>query len=1270
MAQIRGAAMILALCFTFAFPVFAQQPKIVSVTMDPPSPGYGDVVNITVTMCVSLYNKTFMDLAISSYPTRQVPGSGGQVFLVHGTNVDNSAIIDMPLVNMPNAMGASFAMNVTYTAGDCLDCAPGTPDTGRTVTKVYKVHIPRPEDFTACTIPALYLHVGAKYSNLNTSDWTTLSGPPNGCPTSAAVISWPVETPPASFGISKRSEGFLETAGDLILYSIDYNYANSSGLQIIDAIPSPGTFTLISYGPSSIPLGSVIAPPGPNPTSGTFTWNFPGRLGEPGRQEGTAWMLLRINSTPGGTAVFTNNATAKMAGFPDINRQVQTRAGLPAISLSKDQSANSVNLGDTITYFLSYNVNGYALRNFQGIDNLANGSYSAVRPDGWKFLPFGADPGTWVVSDACGTGDKTIKASSSSNSSYPALLLEDGDNLNDSDQFCTGMIVSDFYIDPGTYEGADAQIIIRNNGKTGSDARSIGIVASIDNFPGPGNFFYQKCGGTPQWCGDGGGSAYPGSGVTARIGNISALKWYRVRIRVTAIAGGQRIEAKIWARGDPEPSLYDIAYNDANLGTNDWKCDGSAGSLSTDWRPGVNEQPGTNGSVRDVYDNFAMYEARGFGNAFVTDTVPAGMTFAGCNGCLNNGHVPVRWDLGAHIENESGSLTWWGVPDCTENPVVNVSMISSDANFPVFSNETSLKVIGCNTPTVTPTKTMTSTFTETPTATPTRTATPTYTYTLTATETSTKTATPTATSTRTATPTFTFTRTATDTYTSTATPTETSTKTATPTATDTKTSTPTYTMTSTRTYTPTPTDTFTVTHTRTATPTYTCTETISSNTPTFTRTFTATSTATPTFTATQTYTPTYTPTDTYTATPTYTMTQTPFVASPTSTYTATKTATETNTYTATSTATPTYTSTHTLTSTPTFTFTITQSSTRTSTPTFTATPTITGSPTITPTRAPYPFFVTIGVYSENGELVRYIGEWPTTHMISSAEFTIAGPVDDGMVSGESVMTIYFPGVETEQTLGQGGTYVTWDGKNSGGQAVNSGPYYVSIIEVDKYDHTNTMTREVTILQGISYMEMNIFNTAGELIYTKKEMNKKPKDRIILRLPEEILINKDGGNEVKISYGNGPDDFFSWDGRNNQGIAVTSGTYEMQVIYSNEKGLVTEGSRPVQILREGKKYLGEIKTYPCPYAGTAGGITISWGPACQGKATVIIYNVAGENVKEITCGLEDGKTVWDARSTGGDPASAGIYMYSVEAKNKDGYLEKKTGKLAISKSRKR
>lgn len=553
-----------------------------------------------------------------------------------------------------------------------------------------------------------------------------------------------------------------------------------------------------------------------------------------------------------------------------------------------------------------------------------------------------------------------------------------------------------------------------------------------------------------------------------------------------------------------------------------------------------------------------------------------------------------------------------------------------------------------------PTPPPTPTFTNTPTFTETFTSTSTFTYTNTYTPTNTYTNTPTNTSTNTYTNTSTFTSTPTNTATST--PTNTFTNTFTPTFT--------YTYTPTDTYTNTPTNTFTPTHTATNTPTDTPTDTptfTATDTPIFTYTPTNTFTITPTYTATPTNTATYTFTDT----PTFTMTQTPTATyTHTNTYTPTYTNTPTATYTPsnTATATNTFTPTDTPSSTPTATFTFTRTYTPTQTDTFTATDTFTVTPTATPTQPPYPFTLTISLYNEAGERVKTIATINTSAHLSDVVMSVNGNQTSVFGNGEKV-SIYLPGVEVPSTAGLGSTTIIWDPSNDGGQKITSGSYYLKIEEKDKYNHVFVMTKSVTYIRTEQYVEFRIFNTAGELVRSiKKETTMGPE---MLRFDIDSIVGvQKNGAQVKMIYGSAQD-FIYWDGKNDQGLAVTAGTYEVQVVLKTEEGFVELGAKTIQLLREPKNFIGEAKAFPNPCrVSDERGVTFTWDAGTEGRCSIRIYNIKGELARELKCGLETGAVVWDLRTNENNKAASGYYLAVIEGLSREGQLERKTIKIAL------
>ncbi len=627
-----------------------------------------------------------------------------------------------------------------------------------------------------------------------------------------------------------------------------------------------------------------------------------------------------------------------------------------------------------------------------------------------------------------------------------------------------------------------------------------------------------------------------------------------------------------------------------------------------------------------------------------------------------------------------------------------------------------------NTPTNTPTDTKTNTPTNT--LTNTRTNTPTNTVTNTFTNTNTQTYTPTLTWTGTPPPTWTPTNTFTNTNTrtNTNTPTDTFTSTFTNTPTNTRTNTPTntvtntFTNTNTQTYTPTltwtgtppptwtPTNTFTNTNTRTNTETPTDTRTPTNTftlTNTFTPSYTRTSTNTPTNTNTPSNTPTFTntnlPTNTDTNTPTNTFTRTN-TPSNTNTRTNTSTPTETNTYTYTSTVTntntftftntfsntPTNTNTRTNTNTPTetFTFTFTNTITNTYTSTYTSThtntptdtftpsntPTRTNTPTITMTLPPYPYILTIEVYNEAGERVRFITETKITNRISDVLLVLNGIESDNLNRtfnpAEESLKIKIPGLETPDQRDKGFIEFEWDGNNNNGQNIGNGVYYIKFTTQDGYGHSEVLIKDVMLVKSEQYIRLNIYNSAGELV-RRIENYYLPLGSVKLNIDDVLYVGKNS-DSIDINYADGQK--IEWDGLNSHGVIVSTGIYEIQIEVKTEQGYKVIASKTVSIISQVvDDILKNIKIYPNPYyikGENTGKITMKWENLNSGNVDIKIYNLAGELIRKLHTTLESGKAEWDLKTSTGQMVVSGLYIIVVEGKKITGEREIKSIKLTI------
>jgi hypothetical protein len=233
--------------------IFAGNPAITSVTMNPPNPSFGDAVQITVTYCGGMYIGHMLAIAISTQSARDnadLSGTG-QVFVVSRAGVDVPT--SQPALAPGGEIGYVAQTNPGGGTPDCPTCGSGSND-GISFTKIYNVHIPPASYFPGCANNTLYLHAGMKDNSIGAGEW-------QGLPACQANSSnnWTMPLLPKGFTMSKRAEGVLQLTNDLVLYSIDYEYWNGR-LLITDSIPGAGNLTLVSWGPQAMTGGTISGP--------------------------------------------------------------------------------------------------------------------------------------------------------------------------------------------------------------------------------------------------------------------------------------------------------------------------------------------------------------------------------------------------------------------------------------------------------------------------------------------------------------------------------------------------------------------------------------------------------------------------------------------------------------------------------------------------------------------------------------------------------------------------------------------------------------------------------------------------------------------------------------------------------------------------------------------------------------------------------------------------------------------------------------------------
>jgi flagellar hook assembly protein FlgD len=317
----------------------------------------------------------------------------------------------------------------------------------------------------------------------------------------------------------------------------------------------------------------------------------------------------------------------------------------------------------------------------------------------------------------------------------------------------------------------------------------------------------------------------------------------------------------------------------------------------------------------------------------------------------------------------------------------------------------------------------------------------------------------------------------------------------------------------------------------------------------------------------------------------------------------------------------------------------------------------------------YPYIITLSVYNEAGERVKVIASTTADAPVSSLEFYIEGTTTTtSAISYGSGLDIYLRNVETAQTEGTGVTIFTWKAINEQSQLIDQGVYYIKVETTDPYGHTSTFIKDITVVRVEEYVELNIYNNAGELIRKIKQKKTGLTPSVKLDLQDTIYLSKTQNN-ILIQYGPGVGENIVWDGKNQEGEIVSNGVYEVQVIIKTQEGTVLEASKKVVVLREDKIYFDTVKAYPNPATTNLENfpyMTFEWtlAGAETGEISIKIYNIAGELVRHITGDLSAGSLQWDMKTDNGKFVARGIYICIIEGRNSEGYRDMKILKVGI------
>ena len=427
-----------------------------------------------------------------------------------------------------------------------------------------------------------------------------------------------IPLPPPGIRITGIAESSTGTQGGLVLYSFDYYIVNTNNATITNDIPSNIIFTeAYDDGVES---------------GGTITWSF-GNITSPIR--GTvSWLGSIKGSVADGTVIdnYANGNSTELGAVPSSNASVTIG---PSLEITKSAQADNVNVGDEITYTVSYKNSGYALAEYVDFSDDADLSdWTSVSSDGVH--------GDWDIrTDWCDQGYLWGYG----NYKWPKLI-KNGPALKDA-MYVTDLLVA--------------------NGNPGD-------AVFIFNYADPDNFYMivvEKDYGYVHF------EVVENTVDHKFIGridyNLYQDKWYTLRVVVM----GSSIKARLWEKGTPEPSEWLIEATENRV-----PGPGTAGYQANEKAAG--------------HDNLKVFTPVPATNVVVRDTIPDNTTYVGSSngGTYDPGTRVVTWNLG-NIGYEEDELTVTVTADAgaANTIVLNRAHIDSDEPPPpVRSNEVAVAV--------------------------------------------------------------------------------------------------------------------------------------------------------------------------------------------------------------------------------------------------------------------------------------------------------------------------------------------------------------------------------------------------------------------------------------------------------------------------------------------------------------------------------------------------------------------------------------------------
>jgi hypothetical protein len=198
-----------------------------------------------------------------------------------------------------------------------------------------------------------------------------------------------------------------------------------------------------------------------------------------------------------------------------------------------------------------------------------------------------------------------------------------------------------------------------------------------------------------------------------------------------------------------------------------------------------------------------------------------------------------------------------------------------------------------------------------------------------------------------------------------------------------------------------------------------------------------------------------------------------------------------------------------------------------------------------------------------------------------------------------------------------------------------------------------LSESVEVINNQGENTLTIFNSAGEIVRHMVLTDSYPRGIVDIEIPpsEDVYaptFDSNGNNtstplNIKGFDSQGVSHTISWDGKNDLGQPVASGTYVIQMLYVSGGGVKTVVSRTITVIQTASNItLAGAVLGPNPVMSGGQFIVISYPASSNYQAVAQIYTLSGELVAK---GIDPGAT--GRVKIDVSKLSGGIYLVELE-----------------------